>query len=81
MGSVAGFFLFEICGGAVSEDLSKWEDSLKAWLSPRRAAFLPAACFAVCSTPASADSRRRPALAYGSFFVAVFEQRAASHAY
>jgi VanZ family protein len=47
-GAVAGFFLFELCGGAVLEGLSKWEDSFEGWLSPRRAALLLMAYFAVC---------------------------------
>src|SRR4029077_1758981 len=41
-------FLFELCGGAVLEELSKWEDSFEGWLSPRRAALLLVAYFAVC---------------------------------
>ena len=28
MGSVAGFFLFQLCGGAILEELSKWEDCI-----------------------------------------------------
>jgi VanZ family protein len=47
-GSVAGFFLFELCGGAVLEGLSKCEDLFVAWLSPRRAVLLLVAYFAVC---------------------------------
>ncbi len=47
-GSVAGFFLFELCGGALLKELSKWEDSFDGWLSPRRAALLLVAYFAVC---------------------------------
>jgi len=47
-GSVAGFFLFELCGGAVLNELSKWEDSFTAWLTPGRAAFLIGAYFALC---------------------------------
>jgi VanZ family protein len=47
-GSVAGFFLFEVCGGAVLVRLSGWEDSFEKWLSPRRAVFLLVAYFAVC---------------------------------
>ncbi len=47
-GSVVGFFLFEICGGAVLAELSKWEDSFDGWLSPRRAALLLVAYFAAC---------------------------------
>ena len=48
MGSVAGFFLFELCGGAILEKMSKCEDSFEGWLSPRRAALLLAAYFAAC---------------------------------
>ena len=47
-GSVAGFFLFELCGGAVLRRLSKWEDLFEGWLSPRRAALLLVSYFAVC---------------------------------
>ncbi len=47
-GSVAGFFLFELCGGAILEELSKWEDAFEGWLSPVRTALLLAAYFAVC---------------------------------
>jgi VanZ family protein len=48
MGSVAGFFLFNLCGGAaILEELSRWENSFKDWLSPRRAALLLVAYFAV----------------------------------
>jgi VanZ family protein len=47
-GSIAGFFLFELCGGAILEELSKWEDAFEGWLSPRRAALLLAAYFTVC---------------------------------
>jgi len=47
MGSVAGFFLFELCGGAVLKQASKWEVSFEGWLSPRRAALLLVAYFAV----------------------------------
>lgn len=48
MGSVAGFFLFELCGGAILEMMSKREDSFGGWLSPRRTALLLAAYFAAC---------------------------------
>jgi VanZ family protein len=48
MGSVAGFFLFQLCGGAILEKLSKWEDSFGGWLSQRRAALLLAAYFVAC---------------------------------
>jgi VanZ family protein len=47
-GSVAGFFLFEFCGGAILTALSKCEDSFGGWLSPRRAALLLVAYFAAC---------------------------------
>jgi VanZ family protein len=46
-GSVAGFILFELFGGAVLEKLSKTEDSFEAWLSPRRTILLLAGYFAV----------------------------------
>jgi VanZ family protein len=46
-GSVAGFFLFELCGGAVLEGMSKIEDIFGDWLSPRRVALLLAAYFSV----------------------------------
>ena len=45
-GSVAGFFLFEICGGAILKVLTKCEDLFAAWLSPRRSALLLAVYFA-----------------------------------
>jgi glycopeptide antibiotics resistance protein len=47
-GSVAGFFLFELCGGAILKELSKWERSFDAWLSPRRTTLLLAVYFAAC---------------------------------
>ena len=46
-GSVVGFFLFKLCGGALLEELSKWEGSFTRWITPRRAAVLLAAYFAV----------------------------------
>jgi glycopeptide antibiotics resistance protein len=46
LGSVAGFLLFELCGGAIVEMMSKRENSFGRWLSPRRAALLLAAYFA-----------------------------------
>jgi VanZ family protein len=46
-GSVVGFFLFELWGGPLLEGLSRWEDLFDRWLSPRRAAFMLAAYFAV----------------------------------
>src|SRR5713226_5595509 len=39
-GSAAGFFVFEVCGGATLKALSKCEDIFRGWLSPRRAALL-----------------------------------------
>ena len=47
-GSVAGFFLFELCGGPVLGLTSRWEASFNNWLSLRRAALLLAAYFAAC---------------------------------
>ena len=47
-GSVAGFFLFELCGGVVLSKASRWERTFKNWLSPRRATLLLLAYFAVC---------------------------------
>ncbi|HEV7967685.1 MAG TPA: VanZ family protein [Candidatus Acidoferrales bacterium] len=47
-GSVAGFVLFEVCGGAVLEELSKWEGAFDCWLSPHRVALLLVAYFAFC---------------------------------
>jgi hypothetical protein len=47
VGSVAGFYLFELCGGAILKALSKWEDSFDGWLSPPRTALLLVAYFAV----------------------------------
>jgi len=47
VGSVSGFFLFELCGAAALNELSKWEDSFEVWLSPRRAALLLACYFTV----------------------------------
>jgi VanZ family protein len=40
MGSVAGFFLFELCGGAILKPLSICEDLFAGWLSTRRTALL-----------------------------------------
>lgn len=48
MGSVAGFFLFEICGGAILKKMSKLENSFAGWLMPRRAALLLTIYFAAC---------------------------------
>lgn len=47
-GSVAGFILFELSGGAVLQEMSNLEESLEGWLSPRRVVLLLAAYFAVC---------------------------------
>jgi len=47
-GSVVGFLFFELCGGPILRELSKWEDSFDGWLSPRRIALLLVAYFAVC---------------------------------
>ncbi len=47
-GSAVGFFLFELCGGAILAKLSKCEDSFAGWLSPRRTALLLAAYFTAC---------------------------------
>ena len=46
IGSVAGFFLFEVCGGAILKVLTICEDLFAAWLSPRRAALLLVVYFA-----------------------------------
>ena len=48
LGSVAGLFLFELCGGAILEMMSKRKDSFGGWLSPRRTALLLAAYFVAC---------------------------------
>jgi hypothetical protein len=47
-GSVAGFVLFQLCGGVILGQMSRFEDLFEAWLSPLRAALLLAAYFAVC---------------------------------
>jgi VanZ family protein len=47
-GSVLGFFLFELCGGAILKELSKWENLFGGWLNARRAALLLAAYFTCC---------------------------------
>lgn len=47
-GSLAGFFLFELCGGAILHEISKLEELLEGWLSPRRAVLLLSAYFAMC---------------------------------
>lgn len=47
-GSAAGFFLFELGGGAILWILSKCEDLLDGWLSPRRAVLLLACYLAIC---------------------------------
>ncbi len=46
-GSVVGFLLFEICGGALLVAMSKCESLLEAWLSPYRAALLLMVYFAI----------------------------------
>lgn len=46
-GSVAGCFLFQLCGGPLLRLASRWEDALQGWLSTPRAALLLAAYFAV----------------------------------
>ncbi len=46
-GSVVGFFLFEMFGGALLDELSRWEDAFTGWLTARRGAILLAAYFAV----------------------------------
>jgi VanZ family protein len=48
MGSVAGFVFFELCGGVLLEELSKWENAFEGWLTPLRAALLLAAYFVAC---------------------------------
>ena len=45
-GSVAGFFLLEYGGAELLAHLSKWEDALTRWLSPRGAAVILVAYFA-----------------------------------
>jgi hypothetical protein len=47
-GSVAGFFLFVLCGGAILEGLSNCENLFEGWLSPRRATLLLVSYFSVC---------------------------------
>ena len=47
MGSVTGFILFALYGGAILVTLTKWEDSFVSWLSVRRGALLLVAYFAV----------------------------------
>ena len=47
-GSVVGFFLFELFGGALLEELSRWESSIAGWLTTRRAALLLLIFFAAC---------------------------------
>ena len=46
-GSVVGFLLFEFCGDASLNDLSKLENSFTAWFTPGRAALLIGAYFAL----------------------------------
>ena len=40
MGAVAGFLIFEFCGGALLRMISKWEDIFERWLSPLRTAMV-----------------------------------------
>ena len=47
-GSVAGFFLFELCGGAILEVSSAIESFFRKWLLPPRVALLLASYFIVC---------------------------------
>ncbi len=47
-GSVAGSFLFALCGVAILRSLSRIENSFAEWLSPRRVGFLLLAYFALC---------------------------------
>ncbi len=46
-GSLVGFLLFELCGGALLVAASKCESLFETWLSPRRAALLLFVYFAV----------------------------------
>jgi glycopeptide antibiotics resistance protein len=48
-GSVAGFFVFELCGHAILARLSKIEDYLDEWLSPHRTAALLLGYFTIWS--------------------------------
>jgi glycopeptide antibiotics resistance protein len=48
LGSMAGFLLFALCGGAILEMASRWENSFETWLTPRRTTFLLVSYFAVC---------------------------------
>jgi VanZ family protein len=48
LGSVTGFLLFQICGVAILDGLSKCEDLFERWLAPRGAALLLVAYFAAC---------------------------------
>ena len=47
-GSVAGCFLFLLCGRAILEKLSSVADLFERWISPRRTALLLAIYFAAC---------------------------------
>ena len=47
LGSVVGFCVFELCGDAVFQQLSKAEAALRMWISPRRAAVLLSIYFGV----------------------------------
>jgi hypothetical protein len=47
-GALAGFFIFEFCGDAISRCLSMYEDTLESWLSLHRAAATLLVYFGVC---------------------------------
>jgi len=46
-GSVAGFFLYALCGRAILEEATKWEEGFEGWLTPLRTAMLLVTYFAV----------------------------------
>jgi len=48
LGSVGGFLLFELCGAAILLKLTKWEQLMEGWFSPRRTALLLVIYFAAC---------------------------------
>lgn len=59
-GSVAGTFVFALCGAAILEWVSKHADSFEDWLSPRRMALSLAVYFAFCfgiSIPLQKETR------------------------
>jgi VanZ family protein len=59
-GSVVGVVLFELYGGKLLNELTKWEVSFDRWLSPRRTALLLVAYFALCfGTSALLQNRTR----------------------